>query len=98
MTLRVDPAGNEIRALRRVTDWRGTRVIELGCGDGRLTRRLAGLGAVVDALDPDAGRIRAALRLKPKRLAGRIRFSVGSARHIERPSRSAQVVVFAWSL
>ena len=57
MRLQVDPEGNEVRALRRAGPWRGKRVLEIGCGEGRLTLRLAGLGARVDAIDPDAGQV-----------------------------------------
>ena len=44
MPLVMDPAGNEIRALKKVADWHGKRVLEIGAGDGRLTLRLAALG------------------------------------------------------
>src|SRR5262245_42393866 len=82
MALRVDPEKNEIRALRGVGPWRGKRVLEIGCGDGRLTLRLAGLGARVDALDPDGGLVRAARRSLPPRLTGRVRYRVGGALHL----------------
>ena len=45
MSIHVDPEGNEVRALERVAEWRRKRVLEIGCGGGRLTLRLAALGA-----------------------------------------------------
>ena len=98
MPLRVDPEHNEVRALKGVTDWHGKRVLEIGCGEGRLTRRLAQLGAIVRASDPDAQLIRTARRNLPQRLAKRIRYQVGQAERLDHPNESFDVVVFAWAL
>ena len=40
----LDPEGAHLAALRRLGDFRGRSVLELGCGDGRLT-----LGIATDA-------------------------------------------------
>jgi 2-polyprenyl-3-methyl-5-hydroxy-6-metoxy-1,4-benzoquinol methylase len=98
MTLRIDPEQNEIRALRDLTDWRRKRVLEIGCGVGRLTRRLARLGAVVDAIDPDAGLIRKARKALPPRFAERVRFKTGQAETLDYGDCSFETVVFAWAL
>jgi len=98
MTLVIDPEQNEVRALRRVADWRGKRVIEIGCGDGRLTLRLARLGAWVTAIDPDAKLIRAARRKLPSRFAKRVRYQVGKAEHLDHADESYDLAVFAWVL
>ena len=42
MAWRIDPDGAETGALARIAPVDGLRVIELGCGDGRLTFRYAG--------------------------------------------------------
>jgi len=101
MTLVTDPQQNEVRALRAVGGWRGARVLEIGCGDGRLTLRLARLGAVVEAIDPDAGSIRRARKQRaalPARLAKNVRYHVGAGEHLAFPDESFDRVVFAWSL
>ncbi len=98
MTIKMDPQQNELRALRALGPWRGQRVLEIGCGDGRLTRRLAQLGATLEAIDPDAASVRLARRQLPPRLAGRVRFHVGVAEHLRYPAASFDRVVFAWSL
>jgi 2-polyprenyl-3-methyl-5-hydroxy-6-metoxy-1,4-benzoquinol methylase len=98
MTLRIDPEENELEALRAVTDWRGRQVLEIGCGEGRLTRRLARLGARVAAIDPDAKLIETARAALTTRLARRISFRAGSAERLPFGDGEFDVVVFAWAL
>ena len=102
MTMIIDPQQNEVRALRALGGWRGARVLEIGCGDGRLTARLARLGAVVEAIDQDAASIRQARRQRaavlPARLAKNVRYRVGDGQHLDYPDESFDRVVFAWSL
>ena len=99
MTIKIDPEENEIWALRESgIDWKNKRVLEIGCGDGRLTLRLARLGANVHAIDPSAEVIRMARRKKPPRFADQICFSVGNAAQLKKKSESFDIAVFAWSL
>ena len=98
MAIIIDPEGKEIAALRRLAHWGGARVLEFGCGDGRLTLRLASLGAHVVAFDPKPALIRNAQRNRPKRFAKQIQYFIGSAGKLEYPAGSLDRVVFAWSL
>jgi 2-polyprenyl-3-methyl-5-hydroxy-6-metoxy-1,4-benzoquinol methylase len=98
MPLRIDPAGNEVRTLARVTDWRGKRVLEIGCGDGRLTLRLARLGAHVYAIDPEAKLIRLARKNLPSRFASRVEYHRGDAQELKHANGVFDLVVFAWAL
>ena len=98
MTLRVDPEKNEVRALKELANWRGKQVLEIGCGNGRLTRRLANLGAQVEALDPDKKMIALARKELPGRYADRVKFKVGVAENLKYPKQTFDIVVFAWSL
>ena len=98
MTLRVDPEKNEVRALESVTDWRGKRVLEIGCGDGRLSLRLASLGVVLDANDPKPEAIAKARKNLPKRYSEKVRYKVGQAERLAYRDASFDAVVFAWSL
>ena len=99
MTIRIDPEENEIRALRKSgVDWKNKRALEIGCGDGRLTLRLARLGANIQAIDQNAEAIRAARRTKPARFGDRIHYSVGNGRQLRSKSETFDIVVFAWSL
>ena len=98
MPLQIDPEQHEIHALQQVADWRGRRVLEVGCGDGRLTLRLARLGAHVQAIDPNVALIDAARARLPRRLAQRVQFHVGRAGRLAYSRASFDSVVFSWSL
>ncbi len=98
MSIIIDPEGKEIDALRRLANWGGARVLEFGYGDGRLTLRLAYLGAHVVAFDPKPSLIRNARRNLPKKFAKQIKYFIGSAGKLKHPAGSLDRVVFAWSL
>jgi len=98
MALRIDPEKNEVHALKAMTDWRNKRVIEIGCGNGRLTRRLAYLGAQIIAMDPDRKLIATARKDLPARLSDRVRFKVGSALDLKYPTQTFDIAVFSWVL
>lgn len=94
----LDPEGAHLAALRRLGDFAGARVCEVGCGDGRLTTGIARDAATVFAFDPDAGRIVEARRRLPDHLHDIVTYEVGSAREIESPQGEFDIVVFSWSL
>ncbi|HEX9331596.1 MAG TPA: class I SAM-dependent methyltransferase [Anaerolineales bacterium] len=99
MVIRVDPERNEIRALKEVRTWRDKKVLEVGCGAGRLTLRLATLHPKsIHAIDPSADLIRTARKNLPTQFAKQIRYQVGSAGELKYPSNSFDITVFSWVL
>jgi 2-polyprenyl-3-methyl-5-hydroxy-6-metoxy-1,4-benzoquinol methylase len=94
----LDPEGAHLAALRRLGDFRQRRVLEMGCGDGRLTLGIADDAVYVHAFDPDAEAVGRARRSLPAELADRIGYEVASGKEIEIPPHSFDVVVFSWSL
>ena len=98
MTRTLDPEGAHLASLRRLADFSGQRVLEMGCGEGRLTRGIAAEAASVLAFDPDEERVRQARAALPAELAGRVELRVASAASIEVPRHSFDLVVFSWSL
>jgi ubiquinone/menaquinone biosynthesis C-methylase UbiE len=98
MTIRHDPERVEVLALESMLpDLVGRRVLEIGCGDGRLTRRYAGRAGSVLAIDPDPARIAALERDKP---AGHVTARVAGFldADLNLPDRSFDAIIFAWSL
>ena len=98
MTLQLDPEGAHLAALRRLGDFRGQRVLELGCGDGRLTLGIAEDAMHVLAFDPDTGAVERARRSLPAKLSSRVSYRVASGREIEIEPHSFDLTVFSWSL
>ena len=53
MTLQKDPERNEIRYLRQCADFSGKRVLEVGCGEGRMTWQYAKETHTTIGIDPE---------------------------------------------
>ncbi len=98
MTRTLDPEGAHLAALRRLGDFRGRRVLEMGCGEGRLTVGIAADAAHVLAFDPNGESVEQARRSVPAELAERVTYQVASAKDIELPPGEFDPVVFSWSL
>lgn len=94
----LDPEGAHLAALRRLADFRGATVLEMGCGDGRLTSGIAADAAGVLAFDPDAALVETAARTLPAELAARVEFRAASAESLEVEPGSFDLVVFSWAL
>ena len=98
MARTLDPQGAHLRALRRLADFRGRKVLEMGCGEGRLTVGIAADAAHVLAFDPDVDAVVQARRGLPSELAGRITYRQASALELEIEPGAFDLVVFSWSL
>ena len=98
MPLTIDPDGVEIAAMRELVDFDERRVVEIGCGDGRMTFSYAGQAASVFAFDPDEDLIRDARAEAPRVLRRRIRFEVADVAEIELPKGEFDLALFSWSL
>jgi ubiquinone/menaquinone biosynthesis C-methylase UbiE len=94
----LDPEGAHLAALRRLCDFRNRRILELGCGDGRLTVGIAADAASVLAFDPDSDAVEQARRSLPHELADRVTYRAASGKSIEIEPASFDLVVFSWSL
>jgi ubiquinone/menaquinone biosynthesis C-methylase UbiE len=94
----VDPDGVEIATILELVDLRGLNVVDVGCGDGRMTFACACEGARVFAFDPDEEGIAQAREETPRELRRRIRFEVADAAQIELPRGEFDLALFSWSL
>jgi 2-polyprenyl-3-methyl-5-hydroxy-6-metoxy-1,4-benzoquinol methylase len=96
-----DPEQAETQAIHDLVNFSERDVLEVGCGDGRLTWRYAARTRCVLALDPDVAAIeqaRATLRNQPAPMGGKVTFQVGDITTVDLPHAAFDVVVLAWSL
>ena len=94
--VRVDPERRETRMLRRHVPFAGARVLDIGCGDGRLSNRIKGWIHSVVGVDLAGEDVRRAH--DRKRLNDVARFAVGDASRLPFQDRSFDLALFSWSL
>lgn len=100
MAIREDPENNEIRALMDLADLAGKNVLEVGCGDGRLTWRYARKTASVVAIEPFEQSIQQARKNMPNDLQDRVVLQhIGLADFVHQHiSANFDIVILSWSL
>ena len=98
MSVRVDPERIELNKLLAYTGpLAGTSVLEVGCGDGRLTFRYASRAGRVVAIDPDPDKIARAHFELPSDLAARVTFHAADVLDFA-GSEAFDLAIFSWSL
>ena len=96
MPIELDPEERELRALLELLpSLHCAHVVEVGCGDGRLTRRYADLAASVLAFDPDEAAVAA---FRSERLPDRVELRTDTVDRVNIPQSSADVVLWSWAL
>lgn len=98
MAKRTDPEGTETRVIHDLVDFRNKRVIEIGCGNGRLTWRYASSAKSVLGIDLGAESIEAANAARPDELVESVSFQVGDVTSTDFPDGPYDVAVLALSL
>lgn len=95
-----DPENNERRALFEMVDFRDKHVLEIGCGDGRLTWHYADRAAHVTAIDPSDGQITVARGNLPTKLEDRIDFHVATLQGFAADSKPSlfDIAILSYSL
>ena len=100
MSVRVDPERNEIRALFDLVDLSGQDVLEIGCGDGRLTWRYADRASHVTAIEPFAVAIERARESLPEASKGRVEFHNVAFEEFAATTKPStfDIAILSWSL
>ena len=87
-----------MRLIERHAAFRSRRILEIGSGDGRLTRQYAQLAAGVVALEPDPAAVRLARKLTAADGIQNVSFRVGTAERARLGDGRFDVVLFSWAL
>lgn len=92
------PPAEELREYGGVGLVRGKRVIDVGCGDGRMALGCAPYASEVVGVDPDPSAIRGA-RAKARELGiANAQFKVGVAQELPFADEHFEVVILSWTL
>jgi ubiquinone/menaquinone biosynthesis C-methylase UbiE len=92
------PPGMEVRLIQRFVGFTDRRILEIGCGDGRLTQQYASMASSVVALEPDAAQIRLARRMAVADGLTNVSFRVGRAERMRLGGAPFDIALFSWSL
>jgi ubiquinone/menaquinone biosynthesis C-methylase UbiE len=95
---RRDPDGVETSAIAALVQLEGKRVVDVGCGTGRLTTLAAASATAVYAFDPDADSVAKAQASLSEEARKRVRFAVHDAEALDVPRRRFDVALCGWSL
>ena len=100
MPASVDPEGVSVRQIQKFVDLQGKRILEVGCGEGRLTIPLAETASYIVAIDPVVEDIAIAIEATPGKLKDRIDFIATAIEDYELPPGSPRfdLALFTWSL
>jgi len=94
----LDPEGAHALAGRRLARFDDRRVLEIGCGEGRLTFALAGSSRSWLATDPKPESIDTARRNLPGELRAKVSFAVAGGAEVPGAPGDFDLVFFSWSL
>ena len=94
----MDPKGIETGLLLAAAKFHRARVLEIGCGNGRLTFRYAAAAAEVIGVEPQLALLQAATEASPPELTRRIRFVQASAMSLPFSDSVFDVALLAKSL
>lgn len=91
--MRDDSARKIAEKIFRFADLKGKQVLEVGCGDGRITSLLTGSARNLVAIDPDPAQIEQA-----RKTVSGADFRIGSGERLDAADRCFDVVIFTLSL
>ncbi len=98
MSVLKDPEQTESKILHKYADFKNKRVLEIGCGDGRLTWKYAREAKSIAAVDLEIQDLRLAVTDRPADLADNVLFLRADSIHLPFQKEKFDLAVLAWSL
>jgi len=98
MTLQRDPQRNESKYLHKFADFTNKHMLEVGCGEGRMTWQYAKETQRTIGIDPDPDALRIAKVDKPSELENNVLFTCAASEYLPFSKETFDIAVLAWSL
>lgn len=93
-----DPENTERRFLQRYTPKSEERVLDIGCGDGRLTWFFARNARLVVGMDIDTDDLRNAESTRPEVVSAKVCFAAAAGEAMPFVNEMFNLALFSWSL
>lgn len=98
MSLQTDAEGNERRFLHQYVDVSDQRILEVGCGEGRLTWKYANRTRLTVATDIDHDALRVAKVDRPQDMKTKVHFACVDSKYLPFAKEKFDIAILAWSL
>lgn len=98
MILQRDPEQNERKYLHAFADFRNKRVLEVGCGEGRMTWQYAKGTHLTLGIDLDLDALRIATVDRPADLEHKVLFAAAASEYLPFSKETFDIALLAWSL
>lgn len=98
MTLQTDSDRNESKYLHQFVDFTNKRVLEVGCGEGRMTWQYAGKTRTTIGIDTDVDALRVAKLDRASDLEHTVHFSCAASEYLPFSKETFDIAILAWSL
>ena len=98
MSIQKDPERHETKYLHQYVNFAGKRVLEIGCGEGRLTWQYAKGADAVIAVDLDHDSLRVAKVDRPYDVEGKVHLTCAASEHLPFSKEKFDIAILAWSL
>ncbi len=98
MSSSIDPEDTEITVIHELVDFSGAGVLEVGCGDGRLTWSYADEAATVVAMDMNGEKIERAGETIPASLRPKVSFVVTDIAKVDLSPDAYDIAILSHSL
>jgi ubiquinone/menaquinone biosynthesis C-methylase UbiE len=98
MSIERDPERNESKHLHQFAEFAGKRVLEIGCGEGRMTWKYATATHHTMGIDVDIDALRVAKVDKPYDLEHKVHFACAASEYLPFSKETFDIAILAWSL